>query len=125
MIIGVACDQFGFDVALLATALISSIFSLIAMFLYEQNSLLSTEESQLLTNEKCQTGTLNSIQDSVDYNTNIPEDYPLMKLLEIAFSTYQRAAFFTVYGLLNVGMAIVENMIFLFYRESLESTKTM
>lgn len=85
-VVGIACDQVGFDVALLAMALMTSA-------------------------ESCS-------------DTSIT-DYSLMKLLGMAFSTTHRIAFFVVFGLLNIGMAVVENLIFLFYQESLGSTKTM
>lgn len=121
-VVGIACDQVGFDVALLAMALMTSAFCFIAMFLYERSSILvvQRDETKLLINGTRQTENLTeSCSD-----TSIT-DYSLMKLLGMAFSTTHRIAFFVVFGLLNIGMAVVENLIFLFYQESLGSTKTM
>jgi hypothetical protein len=52
-------------------------------------------------------------------------DKSLLSLLYLAFSNPHRAAFSLAFFLLNLGMAVVENLIFLFYASTLGSSNTM
>ena len=134
-LVGFACDKLGYDVALTSMALVSSIVCLITISLYESQSILLAPRI-IMEETKPLTGSQESGEDAVIYghvedqtpdstSPSTDKQYSLIELLKIAFATTHRISFFVVFALLNIGMAIVENLLFLFYRNSLGSSKTM
>ena len=137
--IGIACDKMGYDAALISMALVASTSCLILIYFYErqQSSLTSYNEecrhlkatqsdegyTSCTSSMKC--SVLEQTAEQVPNNVNDVDPYSLMKLIKISFSSTHRIAFFVVFGLLNIGMAVVENLIFLFYQNYLGSSKTM
>ena len=128
VMVGILCDQLGFDIALLIMALITSSFCFILISFYERNLSLNAQkdETTLLVNTK---GKIDVIitegEEGACSNVVTGDDHSLAALMGIAFGTSRRIAFFVVFGLLNIGMVVVENLVFLFYLESLGSSKTM
>ena len=112
VLIGIICENFGYDVTLLSMVLGSSLLCYLVFYIYEGTSQVAfqSEETTPLRNEQTPAG---------------EAEETLWKLLLMACSTTYKIAFFVLYFLLNIGMAVVENLIFLFYREALGSSQTM
>lgn len=84
------------------------------------------DETKLLVNRMGKNDVvITEVEEGACSNIVAGDDYSLAALMGIAFGTSRRIAFFVVFGLLNIGMAVVENLVFLFYLESLGSSKTM
>lgn len=146
IIIGIACDHLGYDVALLIMILLTSLLCFTAISVYEagatqqfripQDNGNHNEESMLLADAR-QEAALDH-EDSVicDKHKNEIEIQPidsqeneveqsLWVLFILVISTPRRASFLLSFFLLNIGMAVVENLIFLFYSSTLGSSQTM
>lgn len=139
IIIGIACDQLGFDVALLLMIMVTSSVCFLTLSIYEagfsnsaeitqdaihEQSLLLTEESESPDEDGSSSESCNKIANAIDVK-EVATEQTLWRLFRLVMSTPRRAAFFLSFFLLNVGMAVVENLIFLFYASTLGSSQTM
>ena len=136
LIIGITCDHYGFDIALFLAVMVSSSACFIVLSMYEAN-IVSREQQPNSTTTPDETSPLNISKDiehilillekeldSDEYKEK-EADKSLLSLLYLAFSNPHRAAFSLAFFLLNLGMAVVENLIFLFYASTLGSSNTM
>lgn len=132
IIIGIACDHLGYDVALLIMILLTSLICFIALSVYESSAAAQfriaqdgncNEESTLLMDNTCNHEKETENQ-PIDFE-EIEVEQSLWVLFILMISTPQRASFLLSFFLLNIGMAVVENLIFLFYASTLGSSQTM
>lgn len=128
LIIGIMCDQFGFDIALFLATMVSSVACYTVLSIYEADT-VSTEiilpvhetSSLLQPNGLIQ----NDSKSEAAANQETDKSYSLLTLLSLAFSTPYRTAFSVTFLLLNMGMVVAEKLIFLFYTSILGSSNTM
>jgi len=137
-IIGITCDQYGFDIALFLAVMVSSSACYIVLSMYEANIVSREQQPDPdSTTTPDETSPLHKSKDieqilippekeleSDEYKEK-EADKSLLSLLFLAFSNPHRAAFSLAFFLLNLGMAVVENLIFLFYASTLGSSNTM
>ena len=143
VIIGCSIDQWGFEV-LSSLTLASTAACYITIFLYylfqyqhsqEITSMIQntpnheerefyeieTDESTVESHEQ---SPLKGTKKRVD-PTPTERDITLQYLLSLLLSTNENVGFVIAYCLLNIGFAVIENLIFLFYQSILGSSYTM
>ena len=145
VVIGYSIDRWGFGV-LNSLTIISTLLCYVTLCLYY---LLQSQNRQAASsvNENGDEGHTHQRNCEVEANENIVEstEYtPLRKMKKVSstppldeqnvtlrflfsllFSTPQNTGFVIAYCLLNVGFAVIENLIFLFYQSVLGSSYTM
>eukprot|EP00557_Chaetoceros_sp_GSL56_P002731 CAMPEP_0176499666 /NCGR_PEP_ID=MMETSP0200_2-20121128/13061_1 /TAXON_ID=947934 /ORGANISM="Chaetoceros sp., Strain GSL56" /LENGTH=482 /DNA_ID=CAMNT_0017898125 /DNA_START=157 /DNA_END=1605 /DNA_ORIENTATION=+ len=153
IVIGIACDHLGFDMALFVMILLTSLICFIALSVYEssvveqyQRSIQQRQqqqqdenhngESSMLLADDCQFkfDNIDSVTQKKGKEVEVqPIDSEVVEVVEqslwvllvLVISTPRRASFLLSFFLLNIGMAVVENLIFLFYASTLGSSQTM
>ncbi len=135
-----ACDRWGFNHAMLVISITTASLCLFSLSLYETKSIEQSQTAEIrpllaendhedvTTKDKeeasddvapSSTTTVDSTEGDEKANESIWE------LFRLAFETPYRAAFITCFFFLNLGMSVIENMIFLFYQTKLGGPPTM
>lgn len=144
VVIGYSIDRWGFKV-LNSLTIVSTLLSYVTICLYYLTQSQNREATSLVNGNRAEGHShqgyheVEANESNVQSNECTPlrkkketstpsldeQDITLKYLFSLLFSTPQNTGFIIAYCLLNVGFAVIENLIFLFYQSVLGSSYTM